>query len=80
MQGFKCDRCQKWFEGKPANLGHHEWMSGDIYSMGDVSARVKLTEFSNPVDGADLCLNCFLYCLEQFIRVCRLRLAELEAK
>ena len=69
MKGFKCDKCGKWFEDNPANQQHHEWMfpDTDLYGM-SVSATVRLTEFSNS-DGQDLCLKCFLNCLEQFIKV-----------
>lgn len=70
MQGFKCDRCGMWFEGHPVNQGCHSQMIGttDIYSM-SVSAKISLTE--GCAASHDLCLGCFLYCLEQFLRVCR---------
>ena len=68
MKGYKCDKCGKWKEETPANEGHHEWMFADkpIYSM-NVQAGVSLTCGIS----SDLCLNCFLECLEIFIVACR---------
>ena len=71
MKGYKCDKCGKWKEETPANEGHHEWMFADkpIYSM-NVEATVILNE-TDSRDGQDLCLNCFLECLEMFVATCR---------
>jgi len=71
MEGYKCDKCGKWDEGDPANKGTHEWMFADmpIYSM-DIVATVVLSE-THSRDGQDLCLDCFLDCLEMFVDVCR---------
>lgn len=74
-QGYKCDRCGKWYEGEPANRGHHEWLFArkvDLYSM-QVRARIILSEPMS-FDGQDLCLACFIDCLEKFIDACKDRL------
>lgn len=72
MQGFKCDRCETFVEGIPANRGHHEWLFArkdmNINSM-VVKARVILREGSSI--NADLCDKCFIECLANFLVVYR---------
>lgn len=69
MEGYKCDKCEGWFEGTPKNQGHHEWMFGlkPIYSV-RVVAKVILRE-TDSHGGQDLCKECTIECIQMFLDV-----------
>ncbi len=64
MKGYKCDNCDKWFDGQPAKYFYELFAGNGIYKV-TVDMTVRLTEGGGE---SDLCENCMKICLREFMK------------